>query len=115
MSEGGVDIIIHQAIATHITHMRRIIHRTIKHTIRSNKSHTPVTIVNTYAPHKGERNPDQKEHWGEAQQSTQWTPGKHLIIWRADANGEIGELAKNRDGAKHNSSIYKTRKGERKW
>jgi len=60
MSEGGVAILIHENIAPHITHIHRISRRTVKITLQSKNSHTPVTIINTYAPHQGKTNSNKK-------------------------------------------------------
>ena len=63
----------------------------MKITLNSEQSHTPITILNTYAPHQGKNKAEQQEHWEEVQKTIKEIPTKHLIIWCADANGQIGK------------------------
>ena len=92
MPVGGVAILVHEDIERHIVHIHRINHRIMKITLRSDESHTPVAITNTYAPHQGKTKVEQDAHWKQAQQTIADTPSKHLKIWCADANGQIGKI-----------------------
>ena len=65
MSTGGVAILIHENLEQHILHIHRISHRVLKITMHSKETQTPVTIITTYAPHKGKSKKEQKEHWQE--------------------------------------------------
>ena len=97
MAEGGVAILIHEDLEQHITHIHRINHRIMKITMHSEESHTPVTIINTYAPHQGKTKTEQQEHWKMVQQTLKTTPRKHLTIWCADANGQIGKITQEEE------------------
>ena len=61
-------------------------------TLQHEQSITPITILTTYAPHKGYTSTDRKKHWGEVEQTIQEIPKRHMVIWRADANGQLGRV-----------------------
>ena len=50
----------------------------------------PIQILTTYAPHNGKTEEDRMQHWGEVKEILNKTCKRHMIIWRADANGQIG-------------------------
>ena len=55
MHIGGVAILVQEELSQHIVAINRIDNR-IKHiTLQSPNSHTPITIINSYAPHKGRK------------------------------------------------------------
>ena len=89
---GGVAILVREELEPHISHIRRVNHRIVKITLQSEQKHTPVTIINTYAPHQGKTKLERTERWAQVQQTTTSIPNKRLKIWRADANGEIGKI-----------------------
>ena len=89
---GGVAIIVHEQIAKHIIHINRISHRIMTITLHSIDTHTPVTIISPYAPHKGIPKIEQKEHWEQTQETIKNIPKKHIIIRCTDANGQIGKI-----------------------
>ena len=85
-------ILIHETLEQHIVHVHRINHRIMKITLHSERSHTPLTIINTYAPHQGKTKVEQQEHWKRVKEIVANTPRKHLTLWRAGANGQMGKL-----------------------
>ena len=88
MPVGGVAILIREELEQQIVHIRRISHRIMKIELHCEESRTPVTIINTYAPHQGKTKLEQAAHWKLAQQTIATAPAKHLKIWSADANGK---------------------------
>ena len=64
----------------------------MKITLRSKKSHAPVTIINSYAPNTGFNEKEKEDRWTHMEETLKRTPGKHIIIWRAYANGQIGNI-----------------------
>ena len=74
MPMGGVAIMVHEDLESHISHIHRIDHRIIKITLQSTESHTPITIINTYAPHTGRSQKEKQEHWQKARETIQQTP-----------------------------------------
>ena len=90
MHVGGVARLIREELEQHIVHIHRIDHRIVKIALRIEESHTPITIINAYAPHQGKTKLEQEAHW--AQQTIPTTPTKHLKILRAGANGQIQKI-----------------------
>jgi len=60
-------------------------------TLQSDKATTPITILTTYAPHKGYTATDRKQHWDKVENAIQQIPKSHMLIWNTDANGELGK------------------------
>lgn len=96
IEEGGVAILIHGDMEQHILHIHRVNHRIAKLTLRSEEPHTPVTILNTYAPRQGKTKTDQQDLWKAVQGSLQNTPSENFVIWCADANGQIEKSNRER-------------------
>jgi len=71
---GGTEILIHEELAQRITSIVRTYRRIITVTLHSQKSHTPVTLINTYAPRKGLRK-QENEHWKRVEQTLKEIPG----------------------------------------
>ena len=86
---GGVAIAIEKELNKHLHHLNQIDHRTMTVTLHSDHSHTPLTIVNSYAPHSGYSYIDKKTHWQTVNSTLSRIPKTNLIIWGADANGQI--------------------------
>jgi len=89
--EGVVAILIHEDLENHIVHIHRVSHGIVKITLHIAQAHTPIAIINTYASHKGKTKQEQHEHWKHVHEVVKDTPRRHLIIWRADANGQMGK------------------------
>ena len=62
-----------------------------------------IAALSTYAPHNGYTVGERNQHWKLAQETIEEIPTTNLSIWRADANGEIGN--RNRNGANINKII----------
>jgi len=60
-------------------------------TLQHEKALTPITILTTYAPHKGYPAQDRKQHWGQVEQTIQQIPKSHMAIWCTGSNGQLGE------------------------
>jgi len=99
----GVAIAIQTEMAPHISTISRINHRILKITLDHPKTHTPITILATYAPHSGHTNHERSNHWGAVSQTIKDIPRHHMAIWGEDANGQLGR-EKNRPG-KYNKII----------
>jgi len=62
----------------------------MKITLQDDESLTPITILTTYAPRKGCTSIERKRHWGKVEETLQQIPKSHMLIWRTDANGQLG-------------------------
>ena len=60
---GGVAILIHEELEHDIVLIKRIDARIIQITLHSQNSHTPLTILCTYAQRSGKSKIEQKKHW----------------------------------------------------
>ena len=49
----------------------------------------PITITNSYAPHRGYRKQKRKTYWKEIDDTFRRIPKKHIHIWATDNNGQI--------------------------
>jgi len=63
MSTEGVDILIREVLGRHIMDIVGINERIAQITLRIPNSHTPLTILCTYAPNTGKRKTEQKKRW----------------------------------------------------
>jgi len=79
LTTGEVAILVHKDLEQHITHIAKINNRIMHITLQSQKSHTPITILNTYAPHSGKSKTEQTEHWNQVGEVLK-TCQKHIII-----------------------------------
>ena len=59
-------------------------------TLQSDNATTPITILTTYAPHKGYTATERKQHWDKVEDTIQLIPKRHMLIWNTDANGQLG-------------------------
>jgi len=85
-----VSIAVHQEMAPHISTIQRIDNRILKITLDHPETHTPLTIIATYAPHQGYSNHEKNKHWEAVHKTLTETPRQHMAIWGADANGQLG-------------------------
>ena len=70
-------------------------------TLQSEKATTPITILTTYAPHKGYSAKERKQHWGIVEETIQLIPKIHMLIWNTDANGKLGRKTKKKKNNTH--------------
>merc|ERR1712112_264940 len=56
----------------------------------------PIHIISTYAPRSGHSEDSRQQHWQEVQELLNKTSKQHLIIWGADANGQLGSRGKGK-------------------
>ena len=78
-------------------------HRIQTVTLQIPKSHTPVTIINTYAPHKGISKKEQREHWNGVEKPLKqyrvqiYKSGAHMQMgsW-GNQKSKRGEVKNNR-------------------
>merc|ERR1712112_186890 len=59
----GMAIAVHQEMAPHISTIQRVDNRSLKITLDRPETHTPLTIIETYAPHQGYSNHEKNKHW----------------------------------------------------
>ena len=52
---------------------------------------TPITILTTYAPHKGYSAQEREKQRGQVDNAIQQIPKRHMTIWRTDSNGQLGK------------------------
>lgn len=81
---------IHESIHQNIIQIKRQGSRTIRVTLDQDKAAMPIHIISTYAPHSGHSEETRQQHWQEVQELLNKTSKQHLIIWGADANGQLG-------------------------
>ena len=88
--QGGTEIMIHGSTQKYITHITRQIIRVREVTLDHQNSNMPIQIITSYAPHNGHTEEDRRQHWREVKEILNKTCKRHMIIWRTDANGQIG-------------------------
>ena len=93
---GGVAIMIHESIQQNIIQIKRQSSRAMRVTLDQDKAAMPIHIISTYAPHSGHREETRQQHWQEVQELLSKTSKQHLIIWGADANGQLGSRGKEK-------------------
>ena len=76
----GVAILIHEELEHHIVNIKRTNERIIQVALHSKNSHTPLTILCTYAPHSGKTKMEKKDHWEEVKNQIAEIPNKHITI-----------------------------------
>ena len=54
----------------------------------------PIHIVSTYAPRNGRNEETKNHHWEDVQELLSKTWKRPLILWGADANGQLGNKDK---------------------
>ena len=69
-------------------------HRIMSVTLHCAKSDTPITIICSYDPLAQERPKKHDENAVKNRRNAQKHPNKHIIMWRADANGKLGQPGK---------------------
>ena len=74
----------------YITRITRKRSRVPKVTLGGRNSNMPIQIITTYAPNNGRTEEYRIQHWGEVKEILNMTCKRHMIIWRTDANGQIG-------------------------
>ena len=91
----GVAILGHGAMKQYIRNISHIDHRIMKLTPASPRAPISITILTTYAPHKGYKREIRNNHWSQVEQTFANIPKTHLCIWRADANVQLGHRARH--------------------
>jgi len=94
MPTAGVAILIRGELERPITNTKRIDARITQVALNSMKSHTPIAILGTYAPRSGKSKQERQAHWATVTKTLTGNPDKHLLILRADANGQLGGCKK---------------------
>ena len=77
-----------------IVQIKRQGSRAIRVTLDQDTAAMPIHIISTYAPHSGHSEETRQHHWQEVQELLSKTSKQHLIIWGADANGQLGSRGK---------------------
>lgn len=72
-------------------------------TLYRHKAIAPITIINTYAPHKGYNNHERDPRWE-----------SHLKIWRTDANVQLGQETANKNRNNKTIGRYTRKNRQRK-
>lgn len=118
MYQGGVAIIIHADMQQHIHQITRINHRILKITLKSQRPSIPITLITSYAPHKGYKHEIRNLHWETLEQVISEIPHNQLCIWGADANGQLGNRKKTKPELNKiigmNTMVENTEKGNGK-
>ena len=90
VAHGGTAIMIHASMEKYITQIARQSSRVGQVTTGRKNSKMPIDILTTYAPHTGHTEADRNQRWGEVKEIMNKTCKRHMVTWRADANGKIG-------------------------
>ena len=85
---------IHESIQRNIIQIKRQSSRAIRVTLDQGKAIMPIHVISTYAPHSGHSEETRQQHWQDVQELLNKTSKQHLIIWGADANGQLGNRNK---------------------
>merc|ERR1712112_250354 len=104
---GGTAVMIHESIRQNIIQIKRQSSRAIMVTIDQDKAIMPIHVISTYAPHIGHNEETRQQHWQDVQELLNKTSKQHLIIWGADANGQLGNRNKAED-TKHTKQAGQT-------
>ena len=111
---------IHASAQKYITQIARQSSRVLRVTLDRYRSKMPIHILSNYAPHNGHSEADRIQHWGEVKEIHNQTCKRHMIIWRADANGQLGrdkggenEKSPNENTAHNKIGPYKREKTEK--
>lgn len=97
IAEGGVAVLIHEDIEQHIIHIRRINHRIVKITLRSEESNTPCNNTKLICATPRKTKTKQQEHWKEVHGTLRNVPTEQFAIWFADANRRIGKIGEEEE------------------
>ena len=81
---------IHESIHRYITQIARQSSRVLRVTLGRCKSKMPIQIRPTYAPRNGHAEAERRQHWEEVKEIFNRICKRHMTIWRADANGQLG-------------------------
>ena len=96
---GGTAILIHESLQQNITQITRRRSRAMRVTLGHFKAKMPIHILPTYAPHNGYSEEIKNQHWENVQELLNKTCKRHLIIWGAHANGQLGNKDKTDEGS----------------
>ena len=88
--QGGTAIMIHGIAHQYITQATRHISRVLRVALGRKNSNMPIQILTTYAPHNGHTEEDRKQHWKEVKEILNEKCKRHIIIWCAVPNGQMG-------------------------
>ena len=87
---GGTAIMIHESLQQKVTQIKRQSIRSLRVTLDHAKAKMPIHVISTYAPHIRHAEETSRKHRGDVQEILNKTCNRHLIIWGADANGQMG-------------------------
>ena len=96
---------IRESLQQNTTQIQRQRSRSLRVTLDRAKAKMPIRAISTYAPHNGHAEETRHRHWEDVQELLNKTCKQHLIIWGADANGELG----NKDKTEEEKYVKKER------
>ena len=88
--QGGTAIMVHGGLQTYITQITRQRSRVLRVTLGRYESKIPIHIIPTYAPHNGHAAAERRQRWEEDKEILNKARKRHMVIWCADANGQLG-------------------------
>ena len=94
---------IHGSIQQNAIQIKRQSSRAIGVTSDQAKATMPIQIISTYSPHSGHKEETRQQHWSDLNELLSKTSKQHLIIWGADANGQIGNNEKTNEAKRKNN------------
>ena len=97
-------MMIHESIQQNIIQIKRQSSRAIRVTLDQEKAKMPIQVISTYAPHSGHKEETRQQHWKDVNELLNKTSKRHLIIWGADANGQIGNNEQNKEREQANKA-----------
>ena len=110
-------IAVRHEMAPHISTIQRIDNRILKITLDHPDTHTPLTIIATYAPHQGYSNHEKNNHWEAVHKTLTETPRQHMTMWGGRCKWTARKRKKPaRKIRQNNRTIYKQHiPRKRKW
>ena len=99
--------IIQQNITQIATQSSRVAR--VKICSKTQKNHS--RILSTYAPRNGRKAEDRRQRLIDVKEILNKTCKRHMIIWRTDANGQLGRDGEEDEGAEKFRAIPRKRNG----
>ena len=106
---GGTAIMAQVSMQHHIAQIEEKSIRVLRATLDHAKSKIRIQILSTYAPSNGHAEEERRQHWGEVKETLNETCERHLLIWGADANGQLGRIERIQEEEKDTHGHVATR------
>ena len=118
--QGGTEIMLHGRTQQYITQITRKSSRVLRVTLDRRESKMPIHILATYAPQNGQAEAGRRHHWEAVKEILNKTCERQMLIWCADANGQLGsdkeeenEKSPNENTTQENRAVRKIKNRKR--